>query len=83
MTSGVISEGGLATRFRVLDGLTEGEQLFGQPGTIDMPMWGGYDIQTDEHGDYFKRRMIGVVGTQVAGVDLVAKDGMTVIANQE
>ncbi len=80
-TAGVISEGGLATRFRVLDQLSSGTQLFGQPGTIDMPMWDGYTVETDEGGDYFKRNMIGIKGLQTAGADLVAKYGMHVITN--
>ena len=75
-TSGTIKEGGTAAAFRILDGLTAGTQLYGQPMTIDMPMWGDYAVATDEHGDYFKRGMIGILGTQTAGADLVAKNGM-------
>lgn len=75
-TSGTIKEGGMAVAFRILDGLTAGTQLYGQPMNIDMPMWGDYAVETDEHGDYFKRGMIGILGTQTAGVDLVAKNGM-------
>lgn len=78
-TSGTIKEGGMAAAFRILDGLTAGTQLYGQPGTIDMPMWGNYEVTTDEGGDYFKRSMIGIKGTQTAGADLVAKNGMQVI----
>ena len=78
-TSGTIKEGGVAAAFRILDGLTNGTQLYGQPGTIDMPMWGNYAVETDEGGDYFKRSMIGIKGTQTAGADLVAKNGMQVI----
>lgn len=78
-TSGTIKEGGMATSFRILDKLTTGTQLFGQPATIDMPMWGDYAVETDEGGDYFKRSMIGIKGTQTAGADLVALHGMQVI----
>ena len=78
-TAGTIKEGGMAVSFRILDGLTDGTQLYGQPGTIDMPMWGNYEVTTDEGGDYFKRSMIGIKGTQTAGADLVAKNGMQVI----
>ena len=78
-TFGTIKEGGMATSFRVLDSLEDGTQLYGQPGTIDMPMWGNYEVNTDEHGDYFKRGMIGILGTQTAGADLVAFHGMQVI----
>lgn len=78
-TAGTIKEGGMAVSFRILDKLTTGTQLYGQPGTIDMPMWGNYAVETDEGGDYFKRSMIGIKGTQTAGADLVAKHGMQVI----
>ena len=78
-TSGTIKEGGMAAAFRILDGLTAGTQLYGQPATIDMPMWGNYAVETDEGGDYFKRNMIGIKGTQTANADLVAKNGMQVI----
>ena len=78
-TSGTIKEGGMAVRFRVLDQLTAGTQLFGQPKTIDMPMWDDYTVETDEGGDYFKRNMIGIRGLQTAGADVVAYHGMQVI----
>ena len=78
-TAGTIKEGGMAVSFRILDGLTNGTQLYGQPATIDMPMWGNYAVETDEGGDYFKRNMIGIKGTQTANADLVAKNGMQVI----
>ena len=66
----------MAAAFRILDGLTAGTQFYGQPMNIDMPMWGDYAVETDEGGDYFKRNMIGIKGTQTAGADLVAKNGM-------
>lgn len=78
-TAGTIKEGGMAVSFRILDGLTTGTQLYGQPATVDMPMWGNYAIETDEGGDYFKRSMIGIKGTQTANADLVAYHGMQVI----
>ena len=78
-TSGIIKEGGLALKFRVLDNLTAGTQLFGQPGAIDMPMWDNYKIETNDGGDYFKRNMIGIRGIQTAGADLVAYHGMQVV----
>lgn len=78
-TSGTIKEGGLAIKFRVLDQLAEGEQLFGQPGAIDMPMWDNYEIKTDEGGEYFKNNQIGVRGIQTANADLVAWHGMQLI----
>lgn len=79
VTSGVIKDGGLAVPFRVDDNLTDGTQLFGQPGAVDMPMWDGYSVETDEGGDYFKRNMIGIRGLQTANADLVAFHGMQVI----
>lgn len=78
-TAGVIKEGGMATRFRVLDQLTEGEQLFGQPGAIDMPMWDNYEVKTDEGGQYFANNQIGVRGIQTAGAGLVVYHGMQII----
>lgn len=82
-TSGTITEGGLAVRFRVLDQLTKGTQLFGQPGTVDMPMWDNYEIRTDEGGEYFAKNQIGIRGLQTAGTDLVAVGGMQIISNGE
>ena len=79
-TSGTIKEGGMAVRFRVLDGLSVGEQLFGQPGAIDMPMWDNYEISTNEGGEYFKKNQIGIRGIQTAGADLVAYHGMQLIS---
>ena len=75
-TSGTIKEGGMAVRFRVLDQLTAGEQLFGQPQAIDMPMWDNYEIKTDEGGKYFEANQIGIRGIQTAGADLVVFHGM-------
>ena len=78
-TSGTIREGGMAVRFRVLDQLATGEQLFGQPGAVDMPMWDNYEIKTDEGGKYFETNQIGIRGLQTAGADLVAYHGMQLI----
>ena len=79
-TSGVISEGGLATRFRILPTLAKGKQIFGQPGTVDMPMWGDYSVETDQAGDYFKRNMIGIRGLQTAGAGLVCYHGLQIVS---
>ena len=81
-TSGIIKEGGLALKFRVLDNLTTGTQLFGQPGAVDLCMWDNYKIETNDGGDYFKRNMIGIRGLQTAGADLVAYHGMQVITQE-
>lgn len=77
--SGVISEGGVAVPFRVVDELTKGTQLFGQPGSIDMPMWDNYEIATDEGGEYFSKNLIAVRGIQTANADVVAWHGMQII----
>lgn len=82
-TSGTITEGGLAVRFRVLDQLKAGTQLYGQPGTIDMPMWDNYEIRTDEGGEYFATNQIAVRGLQTAGADLTSVAGMHIITNTE
>ena len=79
--SGVISENGMACKFRVIDKLATGTQLFGQPKTIEMPMWDGYKIDTDEGGKYFEANMIAVRGLQTANADLCAKNGMYVVSN--
>jgi HK97 family phage major capsid protein len=79
--SGIISENGMACKFRVIDKLTTGTQLFGQPKTIEMPMWDGYQIDTDEGGKYFEANMIAVRGLQTANADLCAKHGMYVVSN--
>lgn len=78
-TSGTIKDGGLTVNYRIQDDLTDGTQLYGQPGSVDMPMWGNYSVNTDEGGDYFKHRTIGVLGTQLAGADLTAVHGMQII----
>lgn len=77
--SGVISEGGMACKFRVTNQLATKTQLFGQPGTIEMPMWDGYQIETNEGGVYFSTNMIAVRGLQTANADLCAYHGMAVV----
>lgn len=78
--SGIIEEGGTAVAFRVVDNLTKGTQLFGQPATIDMPMWDNYEIATNEGGELFQKNLIGVRGLQTANADVVAWHGMQVIS---
>lgn len=82
-TSGTITEGGLAVRFRILDQLTAGTQLYGQPGTVDMPMWDNYQIETNEGGEYFSTNQIAIRGLQTAGADLTSVGGMQIISNTE
>ena len=76
--SGVLTEGGLAVKFRILDELTKGTQLFGQPMTIDMPLWDDFEVKTDE-SQYFTKNQIAVRGLQTANADLVVYHGMQVI----
>lgn len=78
-SAGTIKDGGTAVRFRVLDSLTTGVQLFGQPQTVEMPMWDNYEISTDEGGEYFAKNLIAVKGLQTAGADLCAKHGMQIV----
>lgn len=82
-TSGTIKDGGTAVQFRVLDKLSAGTQIFGQPGTVDMPMWDNYVISTDQGGDYFKRNVMGIRGIQTANADLVAKGGLQIVSQSE
>lgn len=78
--AGTISEGGTAVKFRVLDTLSAGEQLFGQPLTVEMAMWDDYAIETDEH-EKFSSNMIVVRGLQTANADLCALHGMQIVSN--
>lgn len=80
--SGQISEGGLAVAFCVTEELTKGTQLFGQPRTIEMPMWDGYTIETDE-SVYFTKNLIAYRGLQTANADLCALHGMQIVSNSD
>lgn len=76
--SGRISEGGFTTTFRVLDNLEKGVQLYGQPRTIDMPMWDNYRIETND-SEKFSENKIVIRGVQTANADLTAYHGMQII----
>lgn len=76
---GTISEGGVSVPFSIQSGLTTGEQLFGQPKTVEMPMWDQYKIETNEGGEYFKKNLIGIRGIQTANADLCALHGMQLV----
>lgn len=78
---GVISEGGLAVPFSVTDRLQAGTQLFGQPQTIEMPMWDNYKIETDD-SVYFTKNLTAFRGVQTANADLCALKGMKKITQQ-
>lgn len=78
-TSGTITEGGMTVPFGLTSILDDGVQLYGQPKSVRMLLWGDYEISTDEGGDYFKRNMTGIRGLATAGVDLVVYHGMQII----
>lgn len=77
-TTGYISEGGASVKFRVDDRLEKGIQLFGQPMTIDMPMWDDFAIETND-AEKFSENKIVIRGIQTANADLCAYHGMQVI----
>lgn len=78
---GVISEGGLAVPFSITERLQAGTQLFGQPQTIEMPMWDNYKIETDT-SVYFTKNLTAFRGVQTANADLCALKGMKKITQQ-
>ena len=53
--------------------------IYGQPQAIAMPMWGSYEVSTDEGGDYFKRNMMGIRGLQTAGVGITKLKAIQII----
>lgn len=77
-TSGTIAEGGFNVPFCITEDVATGTQLFGQPATVEMPMWDEYVIETDE-SRYFEMNQIGYRGVQTANADLCALHGMQVI----
>lgn len=77
--NGVIKDGGLQLPFSINSSLSTGVQLYGQPKTVKALLWDGYEIETDEGGDYFKRNMIGVRGLQTAGAGLTVWHGMQIL----
>lgn len=88
--NGTITEGGLSVRFSICSDLhasgAEGSQkvkanqmIYGQPQAIAMPMWGSYEVSTDEGGDYFKRNMMGIRGLQTAGIGITKLKAIQII----
>lgn len=77
--NGTIQDGGLSVRFSILSDLTPGQQLYGQPRSIKMPMWGPYEIRTDNSGEYFARGMIGIRANAQAAAVLAVYHGMQLI----
>lgn len=77
--NGTITEGGLVVPFSLNSTLEEGKQLYGQPQTVKLMLWGDYEVKTDEGGGYFRRNMLGIRGLATAGTDLTVKNGMQII----
>ncbi len=75
-TAGIIKEGGMASRFRICDDLEAGTQYYGQPRNIKLPIWGDYEIKTDEGGHYFDEGLMGIRANVTAGSALGAWHGM-------
>lgn len=74
--NGTIKEGGLSVQFSINSSLPAGTQLYGQPKSVKMLLWGDYEVTTDDGGDYFKRNMLGIRGLATAGADLTVYHGM-------
>lgn len=81
--NGIIKDGGTMVKFCICKTLAEKEQIYGNPITIKMLMWGDYEISTDQGGDYFKRNMMGVRGLTTANADLTVWHGMQLIKQAE
>ena len=77
--NGAIKDGGLSVPFSICSDLTAGVQLYGQPRSIKMPMWGTYEITTDQGGKYFEQNLMAVRGLATANADLSVFHGMQII----
>lgn len=89
--NGRIKDGGLEVAFSILSDLgdasliqsgAEDVMIYGQMMSVDMPLWGNYEIKTDEGGSYFDRNMMGVRGLQTAGVGVTRLHTVQVINNK-
>ena len=89
--NGVIKEGGLEVAFSITSDLSDETiiesgatdvMIYGQMGAVDMPLWGNYEVSTDEGGDYFQRNMMGIRGLQTAGVGVTRKNAVQVLNNK-
>lgn len=78
MLNGTISEGGVAVAFSITDKISAGTQVYGQPQTIELPMWDEYSVETDE-SVRFTKNQIAYRGVQTANADLCAVNGMEII----
>jgi len=77
--NGQIRDGGTVVNFSINSSLTTGQQLYGQPKSVKMLMWGGYEVSTDDGGVYFQKNTMGIRGLQTAGADLAVYHGMQLI----
>lgn len=77
--NGTIKDGGTMVPFSICKTLTTGEQLYGNPRTIKMLLWGDYEVSTDQGGEYFKKNLMGVRGLATAGAELTVWHGMQLI----
>ena len=77
--NGTIKDGGLSVPFSICSDLTTGVQLYGQPRSVKMPMWGTYEITTDQGGKYFEANLMAVRGLATANADLAVLHGMQII----
>lgn len=89
--NGKIKEGGTEVTFSILSDLADkgliksgaaDVMIYGQMKSVDMPLWGDFEVKTDEGGDYFKRNMMGIRGVQSAGVGVTKLHTMQVINNK-
>lgn len=81
--NGKITDGGMVIPFSINSSVPTGTQIYGQPKTVKMLLWGDYEVSTDQGGDYFKRNMMGVRGTATAGAGLTKYHGMQLIKQDE
>lgn len=77
--NGQIIDGGTVIPFSINSSVPVGTQIYGQPKTVKMLLWGDYEVSTDQGGDYFKRNVMGVRGLATAGADLTVYHGMQLI----
>lgn len=77
--NGQIKDGGTVINFSLNSSVPVGTQIYGQPKTVKMLLWGDYEVSTDQGGTYFDRNMMGVRGLATAGADLTVYHGMQII----
>ena len=77
--NGQIKDGGTVIPFSINSSVPEGTQLYGQPKSIKMLLWGDYEVSTDDGGEYFKKGLLGVRGDCTGNADLTVLGGMQII----